>query len=155
MCEKAKVFEGKKYCQNCLEKIAMYNAKNYDKQKAHEYQRRRKEIYQEKKKKGICVRCSKKATNGLYCYEHSIYAKRRSKEIAKKRRIERLERGLIPEIREKNNLCLRCGNPLDLNGYKLCSKCIEENRKNSKIADKIKYKELQSKIYAINRRVKK
>lgn len=159
-CEKAKTVKGKKFCQDCLDKIAIYNAKHYDKDKAQQYQKRRREIYQEKKEKGICIRCNKKASYGLYCYEHSIYAKRRSKEIAEKRRIERLERGLIPEIRERNKLCLRCGNTLDLEGYKLCSKCVSENKKNSMKADKSYYRKLEKdrlekKFHYINMRLKK
>lgn len=159
-CQKAMSVPNRKYCPKCLEKIAQYNADHYDATKAHIYQKRRKEIYYQKKEQGICVRCTKKATHGLYCYEHSIEAKRRNKKTAERRKKERLERGLIPETREKNNLCLRCGNPLDLNGYKLCSKCIEENKKNSEKANKEFYRKLEKsrlekKFYYINKRLKK
>ena len=54
-CEKAKPFPGKKYCAECLEKIAEYNARHYDPKKSKEYQVRRREIYRKKKEQGICV----------------------------------------------------------------------------------------------------
>ena len=57
-CEKARPMANRKYCPECLEMIALDNAKRYDSQKAHEYQPRRREIYQQKKEQGICVRCT-------------------------------------------------------------------------------------------------
>ena len=48
-CEKAKQWGGRKFCPECLEKIAEYNANHYNSQKAHDYQTRRKELYREKK----------------------------------------------------------------------------------------------------------
>ncbi len=121
-CEKARPLSGRKYCAECLEKIAEYNAKHYDPQKAKEYQSKRREIYQDKKARGICVRCSKHATHGLYCYECSIKAKRRSAASAERRKRERHERGLIPEQRRKNGLCLRCGKPAETGKY--CEDCM-------------------------------
>lgn len=121
-CEKAKPFPGKKYCAECLEKIAEYNARCYDPQKAKQYQARRREIYQQRKEQGICVRCSKPATHGLYCYECSIKAKRKNAATAERRKWERHDRGLIPEQRKKDGMCLRCGNPADSGKY--CSDCM-------------------------------
>lgn len=143
-CEKAKCAPNKKFCPACLEKIAIENARRYDPKKAHEYQERRKEIYKTKKEQGICVRCTKPATHGIYCYECSINAKRRNSKQAERRKRLRQERGLIPEHRKKSHLCLRCGQPLDDKGMMLCSKCIEENKKNSKLADKSYFRRLES-----------
>ena len=146
-CEKSKPLLNKKFCADCLEKISDYNAKHYDSKKAHEYQKKRKEQYQIKKNNGICVRCSKKATHGIYCYEHSIQAKRHNKKTSERRKREREDRGLIPQQRAKSGLCLRCGSPIDVEGYKLCSICIEQNRKNSKLADKSYWRKIESARY--------
>ena len=121
-CEKAKPFPGKKYCAECLEKIAEYNARHYDPKKSKEYQVRRREIYRKKKEQGICVRCSKPATYGLYCYECLIRVKRKNAAIAERRKRERHDMGLIPEQRQKQGLCLRCGKPAD--GGKYCPDCM-------------------------------
>lgn len=151
-CRREKSVHNKKYCFSCLDKIREYNAKHYDSEKAKSYQVRRREIYREKKENGICVRCTKKATHGLYCYEHSIYAKRRSREIAESRKRERHKRGLIQEIRLENGLCYICGEPTTLFREKayICDKCYEkmcESAKNSEGYKKIKKKEAKI-IYA-------
>ena len=65
--------------------------------------------YVQKKKNGICVRCGQKATHGLYCRDHAIAQKKRSRERAMTRKRDRHERGLIPEIRKESGLCLWCG----------------------------------------------
>lgn len=108
-CRKNKVAPNRKFCFECLEKIREENAKRYDSVKAKEYQTRRRELYQEKKEKRICVRCNQKATHGIYCYEHSIKQKRRRAERTAQAKRERHERGLIPDERKANGLCLWCG----------------------------------------------
>lgn len=126
-CEKAKQLPNRKYCAECLEKIQLINIERYDPIKAHEYQARRRELYQEKKKNGICVRCSEKATHGLYCYRHSIQEKRKSKSRAQIRKRERHERGLIPEHRKLNGLCCFCGEALgERQNYTQCCKACAE-----------------------------
>lgn len=122
-CEKAKQFHNRKYCENCLEKISNENAARYSKEKAHEYQTRRREIYKEKKQNGICVRCSKKATHGIYCYDCFIKAKINNKKTSEKRKAERHERGLVTEFRKENGLCLQCGEKA-YGTY--CEKCQKE-----------------------------
>lgn len=135
-CRKNKAVRGKKFCFDCIEKYTEENAKRYDSEYAKEYQTRRREIYREKKEKGICVRCSKKATHGLFCLECSIKAKKHNKKTAERRRLERHERGLIPEMRVENGLCFWCGNKLSAyekeNGIKLCQSCMEKARKGGK-----------------------
>ena len=140
-CEKAKPMPNRKYCPECLEKIALDNAKRYDSQKAHEYQSRRREIYQQKKEQGICVRCTKKATHGLYCYEHSIGAKRHNSETASRRKRERHERGLIPDFRRENRLCLYCAEPIEEeNNTQICNACRKKASEYSAMADKTEWR---------------
>lgn len=123
-CRKEKCAPGKKYCFECLEIIREDNRKRYDQEKAKEYQKRRREIYREKKDSGICIRCNKLATHGMYCYEHSIEQKRKSQERAQIRKNERHERGLIPDKRKKEGLCIWCGKPA-IEGIQ----CCEEHQK--------------------------
>ena len=124
-CRKARPAPGRKFCFDCLEKIKADNARKYDPEKAKTYQQRRREIYQQKKVAGICVRCSKSATHGLYCYEHSIEAKRHSKANSAKRKRERHEKILIPEQRRQSELCLWCGKAA-LPGLECCQEHREK-----------------------------
>ena len=120
-CRKNKAAPNRKFCFGCLDKIREYNAKRYNKEAAKEYRSRRREIYREKKEKGICVRCNKKATHGMYCYEHYLKEHRKSSERADNAKRERHERGLIPEERKANGLCLWCGKKA-VNGTNACKK---------------------------------
>lgn len=135
-CEKARPAPNRKYCYNCLDKIRERNIAKYDPEKAKAYQARRRELYREHIANGICTRCRKKATHGMYCYEHYIEARRRSAINAERRRNERRDRGLIPEVRRANGLCLRCGEPIDGTGNSMCSKCCEKCREWSLMGDK-------------------
>lgn len=141
-CEKAKQLPNRKFCAECLEKITLANIQRYDPVKAHEYQARRRELYQKHKANGICVRCSKIATHGIYCYEHSIEAKRHSQANAKKRKMERHERGLIPEYRKENNLCYYCGKPVEDSAHhgRACNACAKQMSENSSKGDKTYWK---------------
>ena len=154
-CEKSKVFPGRKYCSVCLEKIAQENAKRYNSEKAKLYNPRRRELYQEHKLKGVCVRCKKKATHGLYCYECSIKVKKHNIETASRRKREREKRGLIPEIRKSQQLCLRCGKPLTTKNSRLCDVCCDENRKNSMLADKTLWRKAELQRYEKNKKWRK
>lgn len=68
-----------------------------------------REAYKEKKENGICVRCAKKATHGLYCRDHYIAEKRKSADRSQIRKNQRQEKGLINEYRRQQGLCLWCG----------------------------------------------
>ena len=68
-----------------------------------------RDAYQRKKAAGICIRCNRNATHGLYCYDHFIEQQRRRKLRADKAREKRHKRGLIPEKRAREGLCLWCG----------------------------------------------
>jgi hypothetical protein len=148
-CEKSKQLPNRKFCAKCLEKIALSNIERYDPVKAHEYQARRRELYKEHKANGICVRCSQPATHGLYCYEHSIKAKRHSKEMAQKRKRERHERGLIPEHREQNNLCVFCGAPVEDKQHhgRACNACAKKMSDYSMKGDKTYWKAWRDAFY--------
>lgn len=121
-CRKARPAPYRKFCFDCLDKIREENGKRYDAQKAKAYQARRRELYAEKKRAGICVRCSKPAAYGMYCYEHMLEAKKHSARTAARRKAARHERGLVPDFRIENGLCLRCGKVAD---GKYCAECTK------------------------------
>lgn len=126
-CGKQKCAPDRKFCFDCLEVIREDSAKRYDSEKAKQYQKRRRELYREHKEKGICIRCSNPATHGIYCYECSIKAKRHSQESSARRKRERHERGLIPEMRKEDGLCFFCGEKNDRSRYsECCSKCANK-----------------------------
>lgn len=134
-CEKAKCAPGKKYCFDCLDKIRELDRKAYDPEKAKKYQVRRRELYRQHIADGICVRCSKPATHGIYCLECSIKVKKHNIKTAERRKQERHDRGLIPAYRIENGLCFYCGEPVDTD-TKICSKCTQKRREDSLRADK-------------------
>lgn len=138
-CRKEKAAPDKKYCFDCLDKIREENRKRYDKEKAKNYQKRRREIYREKKSNGICVRCNKQATHGMYCYEHYLKEHRKSAKRANTEKEKRHEKGLIPEKRKTNGLCLWCGENA-VNGKNVCERhmlIFSEAGKKSKENDKV------------------
>lgn len=69
----------------------------------------------------ICVRCSKEATHGMYCYEHYIKGHRRSRERAENAKARRHDRGLVTIERKNNGLCLWCGETA-MNGTNVCKR---------------------------------
>ncbi|MCM1192007.1 MAG: hypothetical protein NC389_06200 [Acetatifactor muris] len=107
-----------------MEKIREDNAKRYDPEKAKAYQERRRELYQEKKRDGICVRCSKKASYGIYCYEHYIKECRRRAKRCQDAKMRRHDRGLIPEKRKAEGLCIWCGE-MAVSGTNACERHIK------------------------------
>lgn len=153
-CRKECVAPGRKFCFNCLEKIREESEKHYDPERAKEYQKRRREIYREKKKAGICIRCSKPATHGMYCYEHSIEARRRSSNRAEAERCKRHERGLIPKARKEEGMCLWCGKKV-VPGLQCCeehreifSQAGKKAKKKDKVVDGIwKLKKQKNLLY--------
>lgn len=108
-CRKEKMAPGKKFCFDCLEKIREENRSKYNPEQAKNYRERRREIYAEKKRKGICVRCKKPATNGMYCYEHYIKERRKSIKRAETEKERRHAKGLVTEERKEQGLCIWCG----------------------------------------------
>lgn len=135
-CHKAKQFGKWKYCPECLEKIAARNARKWaqsipeERKKATEKAKARRH---KRKEEGLCPLCGKPATHGIYCYEHSIKEKRHHQELAAKAKQARHDRGLIPDYRKANRLCLQCGAPIeDGNDTMYCNfhreKMVEYNR---------------------------
>lgn len=118
-CRREKAAPGRKFCFGCLEEIRKSNQKKYDPEYAKKYQARRREIYREKKKAGICVRCTKPATHGMYCRECAIKTKRRRRERTERDKRKRHERGLIPDSRKEEGVCLWCGKPA-MSGTNVC-----------------------------------
>lgn len=109
-CRRQKTAQGKKFCFDCLAKIRRENAIRYNPEAAKKYQERRRELYWKKKEAGICVRCSKPATYGLYCHEHSIKEKRRNRMNSERRKWIRREKGLVPDQKKAQGICLWCEN---------------------------------------------
>lgn len=138
-CRKNKTAPHRKFCFDCLDRIREYNAGRYDSEQAKEYQSRRREIYRQKKENGICVRCNKKATHGMYCIDCSLKVKRHNAKTAERRKSERHERGLIQEQRERLGLCLKCGESLSesdkKDGYKICYVCRDKLKEYGKISN--------------------
>lgn len=132
-CGKNKQWGDYKFCAECLEKIQLRNIESYDPVKAHDYQARRREIYQYKKEHGICVRCKNPATVGMYCADCYIKQKRRLDEKCRKAKEKRHDRGLIPEYRKENGLCYFCGGVIEepKKHGRACNKCAERCSKNA------------------------
>ena len=142
-CRKEKAATDKKYCFDCLDKIREENRKRYDKEKSKNYQKRRREIYREKKSNGICVRCNEQATHGMYCYEHYLKEHRKSIKRANTAKEERHKKGLIPEERKANGLCLWCGENA-VNGKNVCerhmiifSEAGRKSKENNKVVSEL------------------
>ena len=80
------------------------------------------ERYYYRKAAGICVRCGKPATHGMYCYKHYIQMRVHSQENAKKRSkcVD------AHQYRIEKHLCYRCGAPIEEgNLTKVCNACRE------------------------------
>ena len=153
-CRKRKVAPDKKYCFECLEKIREENNTRYNPEYAKNYQKRRREIYAEKKEKGICIRCKKAATHGMYCYEHFIKERKKRIKRAEDEKRRRHERGMIPAARKANGLCIWCGKEA-MGGRNICeehikifSKAGRKARERDKEVDQIwKMKKLKNSSY--------
>lgn len=120
-CRKNKSAPDRRFCFDCLDKIREENRRRYNSKKAKEYQTRRREIYRQKKENGICVRCNKTATHGIYCHEHYIKECRKRMKRSENDRLERHDRGLVPDKRKNSGLCLWCGEKA-VNGTNACER---------------------------------
>ena len=111
-CGTKPVYPGKVRCPACLEKERKY-FKKYELKHREERKKYMRDRYRKKVEDGICPRCSKKATHGLYCYEHSIQEKRKNRERNERRASENYDKISVREMRKANGLCLWCGEPTD------------------------------------------
>lgn len=100
-CRKRPTAPGRVHCFECLDAFKGYYYNHRDEKIAYEkkHSYRRKELYKKKKESGICVRCSKPATHGLYCYECSIKVKRKEIRRREKRKRERSDKSEVYNIR--------------------------------------------------------
>ena len=111
-------------CEDCLYKSQLNNIKYRNLEKERKYYPKRKEKRKERKNKGLCVQCGKKATNGVLCLE--CYTRRKTKrEEAKHENQHR--------IWKDSGLCYRCGSPL-YKHHKLCKECYDKSVTSIKIA---------------------
>ena len=135
-CRKEKRAAGHVQCPRCLERGVLYQAEkraSATPEMKAEANMKRREAYNRRRDAGLCPYCGKPATHGIYCYEHSIKEKRHHQELAAKAKQARHDRGLIPDYRKANHLCLQCGAPIeDGNDTMYCNfhraKMVEYNR---------------------------
>lgn len=132
ICRKEKLFGDEKECPECrADRGNMVNAwQNANRERynlsANEYHRK---IYAERKAKGICTRCGKRASlpgKGL-C---GICRDRHNRHQAKARNTD----GIPRSERVAYGLCYFCGSELDRKG-RSCTKCAEKNIANLKKVD--------------------
>lgn len=120
-CLKEKIYGDEKSCPECRAKNAEYSKKrdrvHYNKVHA-EWS---KKVYEERKSKGLCVRCGKNRAKEGQCRCEACIAKDSKSRSIRTWHLSRYERGL----------CRFCNNPLEP-GYKVCKyhhqQCIEKSR---------------------------
>lgn len=121
-----------KICPECLANKAVYRANHPlsdDKRRKNNeaFKQYSKNLYAERRKAGICVRCGKaKAVQGkAKCFmcqskDNAIHRKRTE------------NRWNIKEYRKENHLCYRCGEPIDRSQGQLCQKCWQADYERGK-----------------------
>lgn len=123
-CMKNEKFGKKQYCPECLEKITIQSLKPRSRETAE----RRRERYYSHKENGICIRCHRPATYGVYCYHHYIEMRKISAERARKRAFSEVP--TVWDIRKANHLCRECGKPIEEgNATQWCNACRERQAK--------------------------
>lgn len=124
-CGQKDAFPGYVKCPECIEKAHLASQKCWeDKEKAKKYNekgsKRHKRIYQERKEKGVCVKCGSPVKQGIYC------ERCREKRNAK-RREGRKDVGEAFRERIAAGVCMYCGGET-VPGYKLCEVCLNRRR---------------------------
>lgn len=108
-CRRNKLFGEEKSCPECRAKATELSSKRdkirYNKNHA-DWSRK---VYQERKLKGICVRCGKRKANKGYVRCEYCRIKDEAARQIRDYHLSRYERGL----------CRWCDNPIE-NGYKVC-----------------------------------
>lgn len=128
-CRKNKAFDGHVSCPECIEKDNNRHARrreimtDADKESRREYAR---QWTQKHKEQGLCIKCSRPAKYGAFCYYHKIESIRYSKARSELRKQD--DKPNVIEIRKANGLCLRCGKPIEGNHGTWCDDCAEKQR---------------------------
>lgn len=126
-CGREDAFPGHVYCPSCIEKQQKKSRDYYhrlsakDKELRHKKARKHhKELYQQRKAEGFCVKCGKKkATKGVFCLECYLKNKKWNQKRAQKKKIE--TGGNPMDLRAEKGLCRFCEEPA-LPGHRLCEK---------------------------------
>lgn len=120
-CMSREKFHRKQYCPECLERILNYSLKQHSEPK----EKKRARYYQHKEN-GICIRCNRPATYGVYCYRHYIEMQKICAERARKRAFS--DKPTVWDIRKANHLCRVCGAPIEeSNTTQWCNACRERS----------------------------
>lgn len=128
-CRKNKAFIGHVNCPECIEKdnerhaLRRERMADADKEKRKEYMKERTRKHQEQ---GLCIRCSRPAKYGAFCYYHKIESIRQSRIRSELRGQE--SKPDKNDIKRAAGLCLRCGNPVEGNHGAWCDDCAEKQR---------------------------
>lgn len=150
-CLKAKRATGYTHCPECLERFVLYQAKRRasttPEMKAEENAKRR-ELYNRRREAGLCPHCGKPATHGIYCYEHSIKIKRYNTRAVAHAKQKRHDRGLVPDYRKANHLCIQCGTPIEAgNSTMMCNACRARMSEWSNWADHTQWRRLNEALW--------
>ena len=125
-CRKAKRAIGFTQCPECLEKELFRAQKRRDAmtpEMREAENAKRRELYYRRKATGICVRCGKPATHGMFCYKHYIQMRVHSQENSRKRS----KCVNAHQYRIEKHLCYCCGAPIEKgNLTKVCNACREK-----------------------------
>lgn len=115
------------YCEKCGEKFYNRNRKNYlanieeHKKRNREYSKR---LYAQRKEKGLCPKCGKKAVDGKTLCLSCLVKQRKRKDPRWNNSVER-------SMRNDVGLCYVCGKPLQKYD-KLCDDCHDRVSKRMK-----------------------
>lgn len=130
-CGQRDAFPGYVRCPECIEKVRLASIKCWeDPGKRIKYNtrgnERRKQLYNERKEKHLCVTCGKKLSdmyNFVMCIQcrEKRKIRRRSGVLCGERFRERIEQGV----------CMYCGGEV-VPGYKFCERHLEPVRKNAR-----------------------
>lgn len=111
ICGRNEVFEHECSCPECKAKIA-----ERDQKRIKEKAERNKEVYNERKKQGVCPRCGNPKEEDGYSWCKDCRAKRTKWNKRKGKKNVRSEWS-------SQGYCVTCGNPETLPNKKLCADC--------------------------------
>lgn len=119
------------YCLDCRQRLSEINRKPDEEKLTYEdLLTKQKALYWERRNKGICVKCEKPATHGIYCYEHYLRCTRSCRRYQQEQREQnKVKRQEIID----NKICLQCGKPIEPGSdKKWCRECREKQGERSK-----------------------